>query len=335
MAEIATANILVFSRDPGPTNLLIALVERLSLPASAGEEADLSLLRRSIGLRRDRTLIVAREPGLGMWHAAGFSPESWPADKDAGALLAAVGPRHVLTGSSDVDEFGDRDLWEAARAQGVESHVVVDHPANLSTRFRNRAGMPLSPNWLYVSDANFRQRLVEAGQLAHAIRVIGDLHHDRLRATAALWTSERIGQLRASFGASPSDVVVLFASECVREMTRFGYAAPYDEFEVLSGLVSDLRRGTLPGGNRIAPDRIVLLIRPHPRDQDGKYDAFVQKAAPRICVRVETAVEGAILAADLVTGMSSSLLFEAAQLGRRVVSLTGHDIYGGKSKVVV
>jgi hypothetical protein len=326
-------NVLVFSRDPGPTNLLIALVERLCSPALSGEEADLTLLRRTIGLRREMLRIVAREPGLGMWQAAGFSPEPWPANTDAGALLAVTGARHVLTGSSDVDEFGDRDLWQAARTQGIESHVVLDHPANLSARFNDRAGLPLRPDWIYVADYDFRQRLIDSGHAKSLIRVISDLHHDRLRSIAASWTNERIAQLRKSFGAAPNDMIVLFASECVREMERFGYSAPFDEFEVLNELVAALARGELPDGERIDADRVVLVIRPHPRDHRGKYDKFGDISALRVQVRADVAPEGAILAADLVVGMTSSLLFEAVQLGRRVVSLTGHNINDGKSRV--
>jgi hypothetical protein len=186
-----------------------------------------------------------------------------------------------------------------------------------------------------VADEAFAARLVRAGHARDGLRVIGDLHHAKLRRDAAEWTADRIAALRRDFGAEAGDFVVLFASECVREMQAFGYVAPYDEFEVLEKLISLLSRGELPDGRHVDLDRLVLVIRPHPRDAAGKYDALAARVrSPRTIVSAAGRPEGAVIAADLVAGMCSSLLFEAAELQRPVVSLTAHDIAAGKSRVL-
>jgi hypothetical protein len=327
--------VLVFSRDPGPTNILIALLTELSQSPNSAEPHGLTQLRHAIEPAGGAMRIFAREPALGMWRRAGFVADSCKieTDEEAQDLIAEVAPVAVLTGSSDVDEFGDRLLWKAARTSGMASHVVLDHPANLATRFCDRDGQVLQPDWLYVADAIFVDRLVEAGRAREGIRVIGDLHHAKLRRDAAGWTDEHVAALRRAYGATADDVVVLFASECVREMVQFGFVAPYDEFQVLEELITRLAQGDMPGGGRIDPQLVLLVVRPHPRDLAGKFDAMLSRVTkPRAVVSAAGNPEGALLAADLVVGMCSSLLFEAAELHRPVVSLTGHDIAAGKSR---
>jgi hypothetical protein len=65
----------------------------------------------------------------------------------------------------------------------------------------------------------------------------------------------------------------------------------------------------------------MVVIRPHPRDTLGKYDRYRRAAAPGVIVSDQGAPLEAILAADLVLGMDSALLFEARTLGRPALSL--------------
>lgn len=331
--EIRPRSVLVFSRDPGPTNLLIALVERLSSAASEDELEGIATLRQKID--RSHATIMARDPGVRMWQQAGFSPTSWRdrSKEAARRLLLDSEAAFVLTGSSDVDEFGDRDLWQAARSLGLESHVVIDHPANLRTRFNDREGNPLWPDYLYVADYDFAERLVKIGHERSRVRVIGDLHHARLKRRAVDVKDADIANLRRGWGADEKTHVILFASECAREMLIAGCPSQYDEIAVLEDLLGTLENGETPGPVRANPDDVLVVIRPHPRDAAGKYDEIASGYAGclRVIVSGEAGVELAILSSDVVVGMNSSFLYEAYELKRPVVSLTGHIIADGKS----
>lgn len=329
--------LLVFSRDPGPTNQLIAVVEALRSPPAADETAEFALLRAATSPVIAELKIATRVPGDAIWRGAGYTANLWSGadERAAEVLIAKTEAGLVLTGTSDIDEPGDRMLWRAARRMGIESHAVLDHPANLALRFRDARGEETRPDWFYVPDEIFLSRLAATGIPAARIRVIGDLHHVRMRRLACRQDTGEVERLRTLWGAGDSTFVILFASECGREMAALGRPSPYDETEILGGLLNELARGQRPGGGELNPADVVVVVRPHPRDAEGKYNAFASgaKTAPRVAVSAEGSPPLALMAANLVVGMNSSLLYEALELGRAVVSLTGHDIAAGKSRV--
>jgi hypothetical protein len=328
-------SLLVFSRDPGPTTFLIATIEALSEPGQ-GEGAGIAALRAAIAPAMAAGLtIAARAPGDAIWRAAGHAVKSWEGrdERAAETLLADIAAGAVLTGTSDVDDSGDRALWRAARKRGIESHAVFDHPANLELRFVDTDGASARPDWHYVPDQAFARRLAAAGIPANRIRVIGDLHHARLRRLAAGQEAAAIQRLRLRWGAGDAGFVVLFASECGREMAALGRPSPYDELEIFGELLQGLASGRRPDGGALEAAQTVVVVRPHPRDAEDKYAAFAGgREKLKIVVSAKESPPLALLAADLVVGMNSSLLYEAREIGRPVVSLTGHDIAAGKSR---
>jgi hypothetical protein len=331
------STLLVFSRDPGPTNELIATLDALSDIKSCRGNPGLEALAAVRGFALPPR-IVTRPPGDGLWRDAGYSVELWDGkdEEAASALLSGSGVLSVLTGTSDLDEPGDRALWAAARSLGIESHAVLDHPAGLAERFRNPNGRMSWPDWLYVSDEVFARRLSDIGAPAERIRMIGDLHHLRLRRIAGKRSPEEIGALRGKWGAGESDFVLLFVSECTAEMTLFGYKSTYVETEVLDSMLRTLKEGSAPWGGAIDPSSLLVIVRAHPRDKKDKYRDVIDRWREqlRINATVEGAPDLAILAADITVGMNSSMLYEANLLGRKAVSLTGHDILSGKSRAV-
>jgi len=328
-------SILVFSRDPGPTNSLIATLETLLAIPAGDEPPGLSELRRAAPWTIGNLKIFARAPGESLWRSAGFTASVWEGDGDFAAerLLSETGAGLVLTGTSDLDESGDRAIWRVARKRLIQSHVVLDHPANLAKRFVEQGGSIVWPDFLYVPDATFAGRLAEIGAPRERIRIVGELHHARLLRIANSRKPEEIAAVRKIWNAKPSDFIVLFASECAREMRVSGQTFSFDEVEEFELLSCCLARGEELNGLSIDPRKLTVIVRPHPRDRIDKYAGVIEKYGGQI--HIEVSAEGspdlALLAADLVVGMESSLLYEAAVLGRRVVSLIGHDLSEGKS----
>jgi len=331
------STLLVFSRDPGPTNELIATLDALSHDKSWRGNPGLEALAAVRGFMLPPR-VVTRPPGDGLWRDAGYSVERWDGKDEVAALalLKDSGVLSVLTGTSDLDEPGDRALWVAARSLGIESHAVLDHPAGLVERFRNPDGSMSWPDWLYVSDDVFAERLREIGAKPECIRLIGDLHHLRLKRIAEGRTSAEIASLREKWGAGNSDFVLLFVSECTAEMTLFGYKSTYVETEVLDDMLRALSEGRAPWGGAVEQSALLVVVRAHPRDRKDKYKEVIERWQRRL--RISASIDGApdlaMLAADITVGMNSSMLYEANLLGRKAVSLTGHDILSGKSRAV-
>lgn len=303
-------SVLVFSRDPGAANHLVALIERLR----DGPDGDAVAPARAL-LGRGPFAIHARRYAHDVWRRAGIEAADWDQvarDRNADAVIDALAPEAVLTGTSDIDEDTDCALWRAARAAHRPSVCIVDYPTGAAVRFRDRSG-PVAPDLVLVPDAACAADLAAAG-VAARVHVTGDLHLARL--TARGQGTDGRDALRRSWGAAEGDRVVLFASECGREMAAAGRAARYDEIAVLDELIARCAATA-------DAQRTVIVVRPHPRDAAGKYDRVIAPAPLRLAVSAEGAAPQAIGAADEVVGMESTLLLEARALGRKVRSLTG------------
>ncbi|MBL8833919.1 MAG: hypothetical protein JNL71_16130 [Rhodospirillales bacterium] len=321
------ATALFFARDPGPTNQ-IAAAWHLCGEAGPLVPEGAEKFRADLAPFAAERLALARGPAVAALARAGIASESVAdafgapgprAAREAAAVsfLRARGVGVVVTGTSDVDEDLDRILWAAARSAGIESHVFLDHPANLAARFRDAGGELLLPDKLYAPDEGYRAALAAASVDFPDLRIVGPIHENRLAAGRTAAFAAR-GKLRALWGATDCDHVVLFASECGREMEAVGRKAPYDEIVELTKYTENLARSG-------AGTRTILVVRPHPRDAAGKYDAW-SKAAPamlRCVVSAAGAPAEAILAADLVVGMDSTMLREARVLGRAHLSVVG------------
>jgi hypothetical protein len=329
--------LLIFSRDPAPTNYLIATLERLNIAPERGEAEGLMELRRAVCGRLSAMVIAVRAEATPLWSAAGYSTQLWNGFDEASAveLIRKSGADVVLTGTSDIDEPGNHLLWRGVKVLGAESHVVLDHPAGLDRRFRSTIDERVLPDWIYVPDDIFRDRAVEAGLPIDRLRIIGDLHLDRLHRRNAARTGEALSTLRARWGVDPSNVAVLFVSECGSEMKALGRDSGYDEVALLRNLLRQLQAGRLPSGERVTATAVSVVIRPHPRDAAGKYDAVLatHQGDLRVIVSSEGDSDTAVSAADFVVGIDSSLLYEAYALGRPVHSMIGKDLSRKKSAI--
>ena len=321
---------VVFSRDPGATQQLIALLEALRIEPAPDESAGLAAIRAEWCRPIERILIYARPPGAEMWRQAGFTPEHWHGSDDRSAqdLLASAGAHIVLTGTSDIDEPGDRALWRAARAAGIASHVVLDQRVNLAQRFMDASGTTTFPDWIYVSDDDYAAALTAIGMPRDGIRVTGDFHLARESRRFAQLAPAAVSTLRATWDSSKRRQIILFVSECGREMAAAGRPMHSDEVAELEKLLAELENGGHPAIPGVPCDEVCLVVRPHPRDKAGKYDGYLGRRPSGLEMVVSAAGDAvaAIAAADVIVGMNSSLLHEAKALGRPAVSLTGHPL---------
>jgi hypothetical protein len=315
---------LFFSRDPGPTNQLVAVHAQL-----ASGKVDASLAALAARARGVTLLVHGKPPGDAVWRRAGIEPVRWQEHlDDAGldALLARLDVAVVITGTSDIDEPTDRRLWRAAARRGIESHVFLDHPANLDRRFFDDDGSVTSPTMIYAPGENYRLSLTALCIPRSRVTITGDLHLTKLAREAAPLDQTIRRALRSQWRANDDTLVVLYVSECNAEMAVAGRPSAYDEFATLDRLIAKVRMYETLSGVAMFPDTSLIVVRPHPRDRIGKYDAWRDTIAPRLIVSDAGAPLDAVRAADLVAGVSSTLLREASALGCRVMPLTGEQI---------
>jgi hypothetical protein len=326
--------LLFFARDPGPANYLVAVYDLVSMPefATGAAEAAMRELRAHLP-----AVVYGRGAGLDVWRRAkighallddAVDPSlEYPAKAAAFTrLLRDQNVSCVITGASDIDENTDRAFWAAARSLGIPSHAFLDHPASLDQRFVLRDGTQILPDRIYAPDEAYLSMLAKYNVPLDRVTVTGPIHAERLRRITRRGEEEDL--LRSAWGAKEGDKVVLFASECIQEMAEAGRPRDYSEFAVLGSLTKSLESGEAVGPVAVRAEDAILVVRPHPRDRDGKYASWRAETGSRLrrVVSAEGAPERAILAADVVVGMDSSLLRDALALGRPVVSLVGADL---------
>jgi hypothetical protein len=312
--------VLFFSRDPGATNQLVAVHERLCSSSPSDAKAIVALRNRLSlsGHDRPQAVIVGKKYALNVWHAAGLQAED--GDKTTPDELIKRNISLVVTGTDDIDEPDTVALWKMAQQNNIPVAVFLDNLVNLEARFRTKDGDLITPDFIYALDQQSSLELTAAGMPPTRVQITENLHLERLKRIANDYQDAR-KNIRATWQVGDATKVILFASENTTEMAAHGRTPPYDEYAILGALIEDLAQGKTIGDLHSGQDEVTVIIRPHPRDTAGKYDASVSTAVPAVKISSAGTPLEAILAADLVVGMDSALLFEAQTLGQPALSL--------------
>ncbi len=323
-------DILYYARDPGAANMIVAA--RAALEEQAICPLPLQILAYRLG-PNPRDIVLGKTFALETFAAAGIRASDWSRtisdtarDLSLRNLLLELGPQLIITGTSDIDDDDDIALWKAAEALEIPACAIVDTAGNMASRFTDRTGALVFPKQILVPSPQARRAVIGLGARSRSVSVVGQLHLDRLRAESFFRDCTAANRLRVLWGAGIGDNVLLFASECGREMTAAGRPAPYDEIQALENLLAAIERGETVAGIDTQTQPVLVVIRPHPRDSIGKYDRYEARPNVRVAVSSGGSPTEAILASDLVVGMNSMLLHEAKVLCRPVHSLTGATI---------
>jgi hypothetical protein len=300
------ADVLIFVEDPGAANFVA------SLPAE---------LQR----RGRRVLVLTQGLASSYLQERGLKVATIPGGETAATILATVRPAVLVAGTSENPDSMGLQLIAQARPAGVASVGVVDAYANAAYRFRGRTEHPLAfaPDWLLTPDAPTSGAFVSLGYPADRVVTVGHPHYDLVRWTRERRSHESITSKRARhFPAVPEGrQIVLFAAEISSGCQPRLYQKSKDY--TLTG------RGQNQGRTFIVLEEFILAIsqvnqrpylvlRLHPKNTREEFAAYLGEFD-------EVSQGGSALeilaAVDLVVGMTSMLLMEAALLGRPTLSI--------------
>jgi len=259
---------------------------------------------------------LAYDRATGVWQARGiaFSRLS-PAGtaRDYAELLDGFDLLLTATSANGIDL--DRNMTAEARRRGLPSLAVLDYWSN----YRRRFGPP--PQWpdrIAVMDDRAREEMVACGFDAERIMVTGQPALDEVRGWRGASAAAVRADLRRRVGVRSDDIMVLYASSPVGISVAAGEPASdpgYNTFSVLTLLIESLEElaGEMAG-------RLTLVVRPHPREDGVAFERFRDRS---VTVLIEAGGHGRdwLLAADVVSGMTSMLLVEACHLGKPTVSV--------------
>ncbi len=290
--------------DPGAVNGMVGLRECL-----AEKDIILDLFASGAALKY--------APSIGLNVTA--------APDDFAAELKSDKPAAVLIGTSENPDAAAFSLIGQARALGIPTVGFVDGPANAQHRFRGRTDNPLThiPDTLLVSDHLARDVFVDLGVPAKAIHVVGHPNMDRVRARKAELMQEGKAHVRARIfpDLPPTSPLVLFAAEISDGLDPAEFRRNVDYTLLGSGIYD--------GRTEICLEEVIsalqtcdvscLALRLHPKNDPKLFEPFDDAVD---AVSADGDPLEAVFAADIIIGMTSILLFEAAVMGLPTVSVT-------------
>jgi RimJ/RimL family protein N-acetyltransferase len=298
--------ILIYVEDPGAANMALDVSAALETGGAiphlfAGGAAESYLRQR------------------------GETPAPLPGGMDLASWVDAHSPAVIAVGTSENPDTPAFPLISIARARGIPTVGLIDGPANAEHRFRGRGKEPLTfmPDWLVAADGGTGDAYRALGIDPGRIRVTGNPSLDRVRDNAdVLRARGRDALRRECFPELAADApLILFLTELSDglETAQFRRGPDYSLAGRggVDGRTEIVLEEVLDAAKAVAPNAQVAL-RLHPKTPAHLYNAYKDDIA---AFSAGGDAHPPLVAADLVVGLSTALLFEAALMGLPVLSV--------------
>ena len=310
----ANNRILLFSRDPGGANTIIPLVE-------------------PFGNKGYDVRLYGKDLALAKYIAAGLSCVDIMTVCDrvlpdlVEIFLRDLSPDIIITGTS-ADDHTEKYLWQAAESMGIPTIAILDQWTNYGLRFSEygvseiteylkERRHPFMPSRIVAMDECSRTEMIAEGLPDERIVVCGQPYFETLAKYEP--DSSLLSDFNQRNNINADDLVVVYASEPITR--TYGEKASdfwgYTEKSTFAALVRALNLMQMG-----APRRMVLVIRPHPKEEPKGLVDIVEPYTD-ITWSIDTATPSMELMrrADIVCGMSSMFLIESVVIGRPTMSI--------------
>lgn len=304
--KLERTDVLIFVEDPGAAGYVAALPEVFK---QHGILSRLVATGRALEILRQRRV----------------APESLPEGTSARQMLEEINPRLLLVGTAENPGTIGLPLIKEARKIGLISIGAVDATTNASYRFRGQEDEPLAnaPDWLLLPEPAAKKAFVSLGYPPKRAIVCGHPHYDYVISFA-----ERLGKTdfkeirRRTVPQAPEGLPVLvFSAEISAgfdahqfqrsaEYTLTGTSGAFGRTEIV---LEELLNALLPSNRRP-----YMVLRLHPKNDITEFARYKNQFD---CISQGGSPLELIYAADLVVGMTSTLLMEAALMGKRTLSI--------------
>ncbi|MCC7250947.1 hypothetical protein [Hyphomicrobium sp.] len=306
-----TGKVVIFAEDPGAANWLGPLSQHLHE-------------------RGNQVAFLADGVALLYLRQRGFHVQSIAPEEDITACLHADRIHAVVVGTAENFETRAFEIVDAAKRMHIPSFSVVDQSTNVEHRFRGTT----SNRFAHVTDIVFvacsavADEFVRLGLPREHLRIVGNPHHDAVRERGKELARLDRKQLRKRLfpGLAADRLLVVF-------LTEVGYVMNPEakqweqEFRLLGRGGSTYRTlvvlEELVGALAELMPKPLLVVRLHPKSERSEFSALESEIADFSAGGDPLIV---CASADLVVGMTSSLLEESALMGCRTLSIVPRPV---------
>lgn len=283
-------HILLYARESGAANVLVDFAKCFSARSS---------LLLKIGAEPAAQVVFEKNC---------FSVSAYSEIFDENRLLCA-GTKAIITGSSIPPER-EVALWELAHEKKIPSLALLDQWMNYRTRFAldHKPDSKHLPTAIGVMDELCKKEMIAEGFLESQLFIIGSPYFCDISRVHRLPIEKETGKISVLFLSEPRKSGV---------DKDFGYS----EQDALDALVRALKKSP-----ELKNKKLDLRIKLHPRNkaEDIKLPVNTQTHnQPHIHARLaeDAPMRELLLNSNLVAGMSSAALLEAAALGIPYLSI--------------
>lgn len=301
--------VLIYVEDPGAVNFALPLLAEL----------------KDAGWNVDLYAFAGAQPYL---QGFGVLAKPFVVPKDYEEFLVMSRAQAVMVGTSENSDTYAFYIVAAARRLGVPSLAMVDGPANVTARFRGRSNEPFmhAPDHLLLPDQWTADQYEANGFAVDRLHVTGNPYFEAIFKEGQAVRAQGRDDLRAKL--LPADAadrtVAVFLSERSDGLDEQVYVrSPIYTLEGWGG--SDRRTNIVLEEFLDAAQAMdvppYLVLRLHPQDDLEVYAPYMEHID--YVSQGGSAVE-LLCACDLVVGMTTSLLTEAAMIGLETLSILPH-----------
>jgi hypothetical protein len=226
-------------------------------------------------------------------------------------ILDGFSPDLILLGTS-FDSWAERWCCVEARKRDIYTLSFLDWWSNFAVRFSTPKEKDLAylPDGIATIDDDACAGCMADGIPERLLHRVGNPYWDYLTNEKDNILALRLSA-RKKIGVGAGDVFVMIASSHIKKLD---IGLGYDEKDFWRSIVP------LPAmTKRGAP--VLWGLRPHPRDDDGQIKDILKQHCADPLMMSGLTIQESIASADYVVGMCSSVLLEAALIGKKIASL--------------
>lgn len=260
--------------------------------------------------------ILATGNALDALQYHGLPHEALAPSAQAVEILQRYKPRLVAVGTGENQKSFSFELIKAARAVKLPTMGLVDAIVSARHRFQGTTNNPLAylPDWLIVPDDATRAEYMALGVSEKRIKVIGYVQVDTIYEASKtlqrqVWP-QATGRPVLVFIAETLGGIVPDDYQQSPDYTLTGRGKHHDRTRIVLEEVLDVLEEIKP--------RPYIILRLHPKNTPEEFTDYAQEID--FISQKEPAL-AVVAGADVVIGMTSTLMFEAAILGRPTLSI--------------
>ncbi|NFG60641.1 hypothetical protein [Clostridium sp. CMCC3677] len=311
--------ILLFSRDPGGTNTVVPLYQKLK-----EEGYNVKIYGKDVALNRYEQYGLKGIDIIGRL--------SYISEDGIYKFLLEEAPDFLITGTS-ADDFTEKYLWKCAERLKIPSFAILDQWINYGLRFSKFGVSQLKeyekkkehiylPYKILVMDNYSKEQMIKEGIPEDKILISGQPYFDYLISKKETISDKVIKDFRKIIGFDMEDYIITYASEPLSktygESDTSEHYWGYSErsiFKEFINVLNQVRQKT----NR----KIGLIIRLHPKEDENNYNDLIDNINDNISILIDKKLDGfkLICTSNLICGMSSMFLIESAVLGKSIISM--------------